>query len=88
VLVAVLLEALAFGLVGGVIGGGIAYAAFNGYQASTAMSGFTQIAFQFAVTPGLLIGGIVFALIMGFFGGLFPAIRAARLPITRALREA
>ncbi|HET7587155.1 MAG TPA: ABC transporter permease [Gammaproteobacteria bacterium] len=88
VLAATLLEALTFALVGGILGGGIAYAVFNGYQAGTLAGGLQQVAFQFAVTPGLLIGGIVFALVMGFFGGLFPAIRAARLPITKALREA
>ncbi len=88
VLAATLLEALLFALVGGVIGGGIAYAVFNGYQAGTLAGGMQQVAFQFAVTPGLLVGGIIVALIMGFIGGLFPAIRAARLPITRALREA
>ncbi|HET6655900.1 MAG TPA: ABC transporter permease [Gammaproteobacteria bacterium] len=88
VLAATLLEALTFALVGGILGGGIAYAVFNGYQAGTLAGGLQQVAFQFAVTPGLLVGGIVFALVMGFFGGLFPAIRAARLPITRALREA
>lgn len=88
VLAAVLLEALAFALIGGVVGGGIAYAAFNGYQAGTLMGGMQQVAFQFAVTPGLLAGGVVFALAMGFVGGLFPAVRAARLPIVTALREA
>ncbi|HET8551358.1 MAG TPA: ABC transporter permease [Gammaproteobacteria bacterium] len=88
VLASTLLEALTFALIGGILGGGIAYAVFDGYQAGTLAGGLQQVAFQFAVTPGLLIGGIVFALIMGFIGGLFPAIRAARLPITKALREA
>lgn len=88
VLVAVLLESLVFGLVGGVIGGGIAYAVFNGFQAGTLAGGVTQVAFQFSVPPALLAGGVIFALIMGFIGGLFPAIRAARLPIVTALREA
>ncbi|HET7308329.1 MAG TPA: ABC transporter permease [Gammaproteobacteria bacterium] len=88
VLAATQLEALTFALIGGILGGGIAYVVFNGYQAGTLAGGLQQVAFQFAVTPGLLLGGIVFALVMGFFGGLFPAIRAARLPITKALREA
>lgn len=88
VLDAVLVEGLVFGLIGGVIGGGIAYLVFNGYQAGTIVGAVTQVDFQFAVTGGLLIGGIVFALIMGFIGGLFPAIRAARLPVAKALREA
>lgn len=88
VLDAVLLEGLVFGLIGGVVGGGIAYLVFNGYQAGTIVGAVTQVDFQFAVTGGLLIGGIVFALIMGFIGGLFPAVRAARLPVAKALREA
>ncbi|HET7369905.1 MAG TPA: ABC transporter permease [Gammaproteobacteria bacterium] len=88
VLVAVLFESLMFGLIGGVIGGGIAYAIFNGFQAGTLMGGVTQVAFQFSVPPALLAGGVIFALIMGLIGGIFPAIRTARLPIVTALREA
>jgi putative ABC transport system permease protein len=45
------------------------------------------VAFSFAVTPELLVRGIVYALLMGLVGGLFPAIRAARLPVATALRE-
>jgi len=87
VLSAVLLEGLAFGLIGGVVGGAIAYFMFNGYQAGTMVGGATQVDFQFAVTTGLLMGGIAFALIMGLVGGLFPAIGAARLPVAKSLRE-
>jgi putative ABC transport system permease protein len=88
VLVSVLGESLALGAIGGVIGGLAAYAAFNGYQTSTMnFQTFSQVAFAFRVTPGLLATGLVYALAMGFVGGLFPAIRAARLPIPSALRE-
>jgi putative ABC transport system permease protein len=45
------------------------------------------VAFAFRVTPGLLATGLAYALAMGFIGGLFPAVRAARLPIPTALRE-
>ena len=45
------------------------------------------MAFAFRVTPQLLVMGLVYALVMGLVGGLFPAIRAARLPIPSALRE-
>jgi putative ABC transport system permease protein len=48
---------------------------------------FSQVAFAFAVTPALLVQGLVYALVMGLVGGLLPAIRAARLPISSALRE-
>jgi putative ABC transport system permease protein len=50
-------------------------------------SSFSQVAFQFAVTPPLIALGTVFALVIGLIGGLFPAIRAARMPVATALRE-
>jgi putative ABC transport system permease protein len=48
---------------------------------------FSQVAFAFAVTPALLAQGLTYALMMGLIGGLLPAVRAARLPISSALRE-
>jgi putative ABC transport system permease protein len=88
VVVSVLVESLALALIGGVIGGVIAYAAFNGYQTSTMnFQTFSQVAFAFAVTPQLLVMGLIYALVMGLIGGLLPAVRAARLPIPAALRE-
>jgi putative ABC transport system permease protein len=88
VLVSVLTESLALAAIGGAAGGLAAYLAFNGYQTSTMnFQTFSQVAFAFAVTPVLLMQGISYALMMGFIGGLFPAIRAARLPISAALRE-
>ena len=71
-----------------VIGGGLAYAAFHGYQTATMnFQTFSQVAFAFTVTPALLVQGAIYALIMGLIGGFFPAIRAARMPIVTALRE-
>jgi putative ABC transport system permease protein len=88
VLVSVLAESLVLGAIGGVIGGTAAYLAFNGYQTSTMnFQTFSQVAFAFAVTPLLLAQGLTYALVMGLIGGLLPAIRAARLPISSALRE-
>jgi len=88
VLVSVLAESMVLGLIGGAIGGATAYLAFNGYQTSTMnFQTFSQVAFAFRVTPGLLAMGLFYALLMGLIGGLFPAIRAARLPIPVALRE-
>ena len=88
VLVSVLAESMVLGLIGGSIGGAAAYLAFNGYQTSTMnFQTFSQVAFAFRVTPELLIMGLTYALLMGLIGGLFPAIRAARLPIPVALRE-
>jgi putative ABC transport system permease protein len=88
VLASVVGESMALGAIGGLIGGIIAYVGFNGYQTSTMnFQTFSQVAFAFRVTPGLLVTGLGYALAMGFIGGLFPAIRAARLPIPTALRE-
>ncbi len=88
VVVSVLAESLLLALVGGVIGGAIAYVAFNGYHTSTInWQTFSQVAFAFAVTPQLVVRGVLYALLMGAIGGVLPAIRAARLPIVTALRE-
>lgn len=88
VVLSVLAESLVLSLLGGAIGAAVAYFGFNGYQASTLnWASFSQVAFAFAVTPSLLIQGVVYALLMGLIGGLFPAIRAARLPVATALRE-
>lgn len=88
VVVSVLAESLALGAIGGVIGAAVAYFGFNGYQTSTInFQTFSQVAFAFRVTPALLGMGLFYALLLGLVGGLFPAIRAARLPIPAALRE-
>jgi putative ABC transport system permease protein len=88
VAVSVLAESLLLALVGGALGGTVAYIAFNGFQTSTInWQTFSQVAFAFAVTPGLVVAGVVYALLMGLLGGLLPAVRAARLPIVSALRE-
>ena len=86
VLISVLLETMLLALAGGLLGALIAWLVFNGYSVST-RSGFTQVAFQFQVTPALMWVGLQWALAIGFIGGLFPAVRAVRLPVTTALRE-
>ena len=88
VLISTIVESTLLALVGGLIGGAIAFLVFNGFTVSTlSNASFSQVVFDFAVTPDLLADGIVTALIIGLFGGLFPAIRAARLPVAQALRE-
>ena len=88
VVVSVMAESMALAVAGGLLGGLLAYAGFNGYQTATLnWQTFSQVAFAFRVTPALLVQGIVWAVVMGFFGGLFPAVRAARLPVATALRE-
>jgi putative ABC transport system permease protein len=81
-------ESLVLALVGGVVGGAAAYFAFDGFQAATInWQSFSQVAFAFEVSPRLLASAIVWAAAIGLLGGLFPAVRAARLPIASALRE-
>ena len=89
VVVAVMLETTLLALLGGVIGGLAAWLLFNGFEASTMAAGSVgKLSFSLAVSPGLLWEGIKWALAIGFVGGLFPAVRAASLPVTTALREA
>jgi putative ABC transport system permease protein len=84
----VMIESLLQTLVGGGAGGALAYLAFDGFRAATMnWQSFSQVAFAFAVTPGLLMQGILYAGLIGMLGGLFPALRAARLPVAAALRE-
>ncbi len=88
VVISVLVEAALLSAVGGLIGGLAAWAAFDGYETATMnFQSFSQIAFAFRVTPSLLGTAMIYALIMGLFGGMLPAIRAARLPVVTALRE-
>ncbi|NJL28328.1 MAG: FtsX-like permease family protein, partial [Thermoanaerobaculia bacterium] len=88
VVISVIVEAILLAVVGGLVGSGLAYALFNGFQAATLnFQTFSQVAFAFAVTGPLIVGGLLYALVMGFVGGFFPAIRAARLPVATALRE-
>jgi putative ABC transport system permease protein len=88
VVLSILGESLVISLLGAVIGGAVAYFGFNGFQTSTLnWQSFSQVAFAFRVTPALLVAGTTIALFIGLVGGLFPAIRAARLPVATALRE-
>lgn len=86
VVASVLAEALLLAFAGGLLGCGIAWLLFNGYSVSTLGGGFSQIAFDFAVTPDLLLKGLFWALGIGFIGGLAPALHAANIPVTEALR--
>lgn len=86
VAISVLIEAMVLALIGGVLGALIAYVLFNNFSVSTLGQGFTQVVFNFRVTTDLVATGLLISLFIGFTGGLFPAIRAARLPVTTALR--
>jgi len=86
VVLSVLIEALLLSVIGALIGAGLAWMFFNGNMVSTLGSNFTQVVFRLAVGPSLVALGIVWACVIGLVGGLFPAIRAARLPVATALR--
>jgi len=87
VLISVMIEALLLAVVGGLLGAVLSFVIFNGMTVSTLNSGtFSQVGFDFAVTPKLMSQGLTWAVSLGFIGGLFPAVRATRLPITVALR--
>ena len=87
ILFSFVLESVLLAIVGGLLGCLVALP-MNGFTAATGTNAFSELAFAFKVTPTLLIIGLIFAVLMGIVGGLLPALRASRMPITRALREA
>lgn len=86
VVISVFAEAVLLAFAGGVVGALLAWLFFDGNNVSTLGGNFTQIVFPLRVSSGLLVLGVVWAIAIGVIGGLFPAIRAARLPIATALR--
>ena len=87
VVLSVMIESLVLALIGGAIGAVVAYVLFNGFSVSTLGQNFTQVVFAFKVTPALVVRGLIIAVVIGMIGGFLPAIRAARMPVTTALRE-
>jgi putative ABC transport system permease protein len=83
--VGTLIESLLLAAVGGAIGAALTYAIFDGLSASTLGGGFTQVVFSFRLSPALVGEGVLLALMVGLVGGLFPALRAARMPIVAGL---
>jgi putative ABC transport system permease protein len=88
ILLSFVMESVLLAVIGGALGCLLAFT-MNGYTAGTGQTNsFSELAFAFKITPHILIIGMVFAVVMGFVGGLLPAFRASRMAITRALREA
>ncbi|MED5548794.1 MAG: ABC transporter permease [Pseudomonadota bacterium] len=85
--VGTMVESLVLAALGGLVGALAIYLLFNGVSASTLGSGFTQVVFSFAVTGGSVIAGMVMAVVIGFFGGLVPAIRSAYVPLLTVHRS-
>ena len=88
IVVSVLAESLLLAIVGGVLGATIAWLAVDGLHTATMnWQTFSQVTFTLEVDPPLLVRGILWAVVIGLIGGLFPAIRAVRMPVVNALRE-
>ena len=88
VLLSFVMESMLLALVGGIIGCLVAFP-MNGFTAGTGQTqSFSELAFAFKITPGIILVGLIFAVLMGLIGGLLPAVRASQMPITKALREA
>ena len=88
ILVAFLIESVLLAVIGGAVGCLLAFP-MNGFSTGTGQTqSFSEIAFNFRITPAIVLTGMAFAVVMGVLGGLLPALRGARLPITSALREA
>jgi putative ABC transport system permease protein len=83
--VGTLVESLSLAAIGGLVGAAATWLIFDGISASTLGGNFTQVVFDFKLSPALIVEGVAMALIVGLIGGLFPAIRAARLPIVTGL---
>jgi putative ABC transport system permease protein len=87
VVVSVLIETMLLALLGGVVGALLTWVVFDHYTVSTLGQNFTQVVFAFQVTAPVLWTGLRWALAIGLIGGLFPALRAARVPVSEGLRE-
>jgi putative ABC transport system permease protein len=85
--VGTLVESLILAVLGGIIGATATYLVFDGFSTATLSASFTQVVFSFQLSPGLILQGVLLALIVGLVGGLFPAIRAARMPIVAGLQS-
>lgn len=82
----VLAEALLLALLGGIIGALTAWVFFNGNVVSSSGGAMGQMIFELTVSWQLMSLGVLWACVIGLLGGLFPAVRAARLPVATALR--
>jgi putative ABC transport system permease protein len=87
VIVSVLLETMLLALLGGLLGAAVAWGLFAHHSVSTLGANFTQVVFAFQISAPLLWLGLKWALAIGLIGGLFPALRAAAMPVTAGLRE-
>ena len=85
--VGTIVESLILAAIGGLIGALVTFLFFDGLTTSTLGASFTQVVFSFRLSPALIVQGVLLALVVGAIGGLFPALRAARMPIVAGLSE-
>jgi len=88
VVTSVLTESLVLSLIGGLLGAGIGWLVFDGAASASVGATFSQVAFRFAVTPALILSGVLLAVLIGLAGGALPAVRAARQSVVEGLRAA
>ena len=88
IVISVMIEAVILALMGGALGALFSYIVFNGFTVATLNpEAFSQVAFDFNVSTEIIYLGMTWAVVIGFFGGLLPALSAAFIPITAALRS-
>lgn len=86
IIISFVTESVFISLMGGIVGILVILPINNKAASTMNWQTFSQISFAFKITPEFMLEGLVFAAIMGFLGGLFPAVRASRVPIVTALR--
>lgn len=87
VLLSFIMEGAFLSLLGGLLGCVLAFYV-NGRSTGTLnFQSFSEVVFEFRITPGLLLNGLIFAVVVGVIGSLLPAIRAARLPVISSLKS-
>jgi len=87
ILLSFIIESVIIAALGGFLGCVMALPINGVSTGTTNFMTFSELAFSFRITPGLLLGGMIFSILMGFIGGLFPAWRAAHENIVTALRS-
>ncbi len=87
IVISVLIEAMLMALIGGVLGAAMGWMIFDGIDMTSIGGAYSQVAFRFSVQPELLFAGVLLSLVIGFIGGLLPAVRAARLSVVDGLKS-
>jgi putative ABC transport system permease protein len=86
ILASFLAESAVIALIGGIVGCLLALPMNGVVTSTTNWANFSEMAFSFRITPGLLLAGLVFAVVMGTLGGFFPARRASKVPVAQGIR--